>query len=97
MNGAPALIRFRSGAAGRRKPYLVGTRLLVRHLITAVKDHNGNIEDAASYLDVSPRLVRAAVSFYAEFASEIAADGAWAAQVEADEAARGERAQATLA
>ena len=91
------LIRFRSGAAGRREPYLVGTRLLVRHLVTAVKDHNGNIEDAASYLDVSPRLVRAAVSFYAEFASEIAADGAWAAQVEADEAARWERPQATLA
>ncbi len=34
--------------------------------------------DAAAYLDVPTRLVRAAVSYYADHAGEVDADAAWA-------------------
>ena len=91
------LIRFRIGAAGRREPYLVGTRLLVRQLVATVKAHDGNIEDAAAYLNVSQRLLRAARSYYGEFAHEIDTDTIWAARFEAEERARWEREQATIA
>lgn len=91
------LIRFRAAAAGRREPLLVGTRLLVRQLVATVRDHHGNIDDSASYLGVSARAVRAAVSYYAEFSDEIDADAAWAAHVESTERAHWEREQATLA
>jgi len=91
------LIRFRSGAAGRREPHVVGTRLLVRQVVATVKDHDGSIDEAASYLGVAPRIVRAAVSFYADFAAEIDADSSWAHRLEADERARWEREQNALA
>ena len=91
------LIGFRIGAAGRREPYLVGNRLLVRQLVATVKAHDGNIEDAAGYLNVSQRLLRAALSYFAEFAREIDTDTMWAARVEAEERARWEREQATIA
>ena len=90
------LIRYRTGAAGRREPYLVGTRLLVRQLVATAKDHDTNIDDAAGYLDVSPRLLRAALSYYAEFAGEIDTDTTWAARIEDDERSRWEREQATI-
>lgn len=91
------LIGFRIGAAGHREPYLVGTRLLVRQLVATVKAHDGSIEDAAGYLNVSQRLLRAALSYYAEFGREIDTDAMWAARVEAEERARWEREQATIA
>lgn len=91
------LIRFRTGAAGRREPLLVGTRLLVRQMIATVRDHDGNIEDCASYLGVPPRVLRAAVSYYADFTGEIDADAEWAGRIESDERARWEREQAALA
>lgn len=91
------LIRFRTGAAGHREPQLVGTRLLIRQVIATVRDHNGNIEDSAAYLGVPPRVVRAAVSYYAEFTSEVDADVDRAARIESDQRARWEREQAALA
>jgi hypothetical protein len=95
------LIRFRTGAAGRREPQLVGTRLLVRQVIATVRNDdgnlNGNLDDAAAYLDVPTRFVRAALSYYADYTGEVDADAAWAARVEADERARWEREQAALA
>lgn len=91
------LIRFRTGAAGRREPLLVGTRLLVRQVVATVRDHEGSIADCGSYLGVPARVVRAAVSYYADFTGEIDADAAWAARIESDERARWEREQAALA
>ena len=90
------LVRFRTGAAGRREPLMVGTRLLVRQVIATVRDHNGNVEETAAYLDVPVRVVRAAVSYYADFTDEIAADAEWAARIEADERVRWERGQAAI-
>jgi uncharacterized protein (DUF433 family) len=90
------LIRFRSGAAGRREPHVVGTRLLVRQIVATVRDSDGSVEEAASYLGVAPRIVRAAVSFYAEFAAEIDADSSWTHRLEADERARWEREQSAI-
>ncbi len=91
------LIRFRTGAAGRREPLIVGTRHLVRQVVASVREHSGNIEDTADYLDVPLRVVRAAVSYYADFTDEIAADAEWAARNVADERARWERGQAAIA
>jgi uncharacterized protein (DUF433 family) len=90
------LIRFRTGAAGRREPLVVGTRLLVRQVIAQVRGHGGNPEDSASHLGVPPRIVQAAVSYYAEFSDEVDADAAWASRVEADERARWERERAII-
>lgn len=90
------LIRFRTGAAGRREPIVVGTRLLVRQVIAVVRGQDGSIEDTASYLGAPTRAVRAAVSYYAEFTGEIDADARWAARIESDERARWEREQAAL-
>lgn len=91
------LIRFRTGAAGRREPLLVGTRLLVRQVRATVRDHESNIEQAAAYFGVPARFVRAAVSYYAEFTAEIDADAERAARIESDERARWENEQAALA
>lgn len=91
------LIRFRTGAAGRREPLVIGTRLLVRQVISAVKGEGGDLDAAASYLGVPGYIARAAVSYYAEFTSEIDGDTEWAAQLESDERARWAREQAALA
>lgn len=91
------LVRFRTGAAGRREPLLVGTRLLVRQVMATVRNHDGDIEATASYLGVPGRIVRAAVSYYAEFTDEIDADATWAARIDSDERSRWEREQAALA
>lgn len=89
------LIRFRTGAAGRREPFVVGTRLLVRQIVSQVED--SNTESAAEYLALPVPTVRAALSYYADFRDEVQADHAWADQVEADERRRWERQQATSA
>ena len=56
-----------------------------------------DIEDAAAYLGIIPRFVRAAVDYYAEFADEVDEDAAVAESVERDERARWERQQRALA
>lgn len=91
------LVRFRAGSAGRREPAFVGTRLLVRQVMATVRDHDGGVDASASYLTIPARVVRAAVSYYAEFADEIDADTAWAARVESEGRARWERERAALA
>jgi uncharacterized protein (DUF433 family) len=91
------LIRFRTGAAGRREPVVVGTRLLVRQVVAAVRGHDGDVDSTASYFEVPARLVRAAVSYYAEFAAEVDAEAERAARLEADQRARWEREQTALA
>jgi uncharacterized protein (DUF433 family) len=91
------LVRFRTGASGRREPYLSGTRLLVRQVVAQLRDARGDIDEVADYLGVERSLVRAARDYYADFGAEIDVDAEWAASVEASEHARWERQQAALA
>jgi uncharacterized protein (DUF433 family) len=91
------LVRFRSSATGRREPLMTGTRLLVRQVIATVRAHDGSVDDAAAYLEQPTRVVRAALSYYAEFKTEVDADAEVAARIEADERSRWEREQVPLA
>ena len=89
------LITFRMGAAGRREPLLIGTRILVRQVMPIVRADG--LDQAAQTLDLPARLVQAAVAYYADFQDEVDADIAWAAEMEALERARWERQQAAYA
>jgi len=91
------VIRFRRGAAGRRQPLIVGTRLYVHQVMSTLRANRGDIDEAAAYLGIAPRLVRAAVEYYAEFASEVDEDSAAAESIERDERARWERQRRALA
>lgn len=91
------LIRFRTGRAGRREPAIVGTRLLVRQLVSSIRGEEGNASAVAEALEIPEEWVRSAVAYYAEFSEEIDADVAWAAAVEAHERALAEREAAALA
>lgn len=90
-------IRFHEGAAGRRQPLLVGTRLYVHQVMSTVRASHGEVDEAADYLGIAPRLVRAAVEYYAEFGDEVDEDAATAERIERDERARWERQQRALA
>lgn len=91
------LIRFHHGAGGRRQPIVVGTRLHVHQVMSTVRASQGSVDDAAAYLGIAPRVVRAAVDYYAEFADEVDEDAAVAERIERDERARWERQQRALA
>lgn len=91
------LIRFHQGPAGRRQPLVVGTRLYVHQITSTIRSSHGSIEEAASYLGIAPRLVRAAAEYYAEFPDEIVEDATFAARVAKDERVRRERATRALA
>lgn len=91
------LIRFRPNSTGRREPLVTGTRLLVRQVVASVRDHDGNIDEAAAYLEQPARVVRAALSYYAEFKAEVDAAAEVAARIDANERARWEREQVPLA
>jgi len=91
------LIRFHEGTSGRRQPLIVGTRLYVHQVMSTLRDSDRKVDEAAVYLSIAPRLVRAAVEYYAEFADEVDADAATAAQVERDERDRWDRQQRALA
>jgi len=65
------LIYYRQGASGRRRPALVGTRLDVGQVMSTVRGEAGDVESAAEYFSIAPRLIQAAVDFYAEFTDEI--------------------------
>lgn len=90
------LIRFHSGATGRR-PLLVGTRLYVHQVIATLRDSGGNIEEAADYLGIQPSQVRAALAYYADFPDEVDADADASHQLEREERARWERQRQALA
>jgi uncharacterized protein (DUF433 family) len=91
------LIRFNRGAGGRRQPLIVGTRLYVHQVMSTVRASDGDIAKAADYLGISPRLVRAAVEYYAEFSDEVDEDAAAAKRAEQSERERWERHQRALA
>jgi uncharacterized protein (DUF433 family) len=94
---AHPLIRFHSGAAGRRQPLVVGTRLYVHQVISTVRASGGDVDAAAEYLSSAPRLVRAAVAYYADFGEEVDEDAAAAERAERAERERWERQQRALA
>lgn len=91
------LIRFHEGATGRRQPLLVGTRLFVHQVMATLRGSGGQVEEAASYLNLPPRLVRAAADYYADFPDEVDEDAAFASRVADDERGRWERQQRALA
>jgi uncharacterized protein (DUF433 family) len=91
------LVRFHQGAAGRRQPLIVVTRLYVHQVMSTLRAGHGDIDEAAAYLGIAPRLVRGAVEYYAEFADEVDEDAAAAERVERDERARWERQRRALA
>lgn len=94
---AHPLIRFHAGSTGRRQPLMVGTRLYVHQIISTLRDSGGDIDEAASYLDLRPYQVRAALAYYADFTDEVDDDAATARRIEQDERSRWERQRQVLA
>jgi uncharacterized protein (DUF433 family) len=70
------LVRFQSGAAGRRRPILIGTRLYVYQVINTLRASDGNVDKAADYLGIGPQQVRAVLAYYADFTDEVDEDAA---------------------
>lgn len=91
------LIRFHQGAAGRRQPLVVGSRLYVHQVIATLRASDGDVDEAADYLGLTARQVKAALDYYADYRDEVDADGAAAERVEATERDRWERQQRALA
>lgn len=90
------LIRFDAGAAGRRQPRVVGTRLDVHQVVASVRANDAGVDATAEYLGIDSRLVRAALDYYAQFTDEVDADAAEAERVAEMERARWERVQHAL-
>jgi uncharacterized protein (DUF433 family) len=91
------LIRFHQGAAGRRQPLVTGTRLYVHQIIGTLRTSGGDVDEAAAYLGLAARQVRAALDYYADYRDEIDAAAAVARRVEDSERDRWERQQRALA
>jgi uncharacterized protein (DUF433 family) len=91
------LIRFHQGAAGRRQPLVVGSRLYVHQVIATLRASDGDVDEAAGYVGLSPRQVKAALDYYADYRDEVDADAAVAQRIEATERERWERQQRALA
>jgi len=64
------LIRFAEGPAGRRAR-LLGTGKDVWEVVATVRDNDGDLGEAARYLELPLGLVQAAVSYYGAYADEI--------------------------
>ena len=64
------LVRFADGPAGRRAR-LVGTGKDVWEVVATVRDNDGDLTEAADYLDMPLGLVQAAVSYYGAYTDEI--------------------------
>ncbi len=91
------LIRFRCGAAGARRPALVGRRLYVWQVIATLRDSSNSIEAAAEFLDLPESHVRACLSYYADFMEEIDAEARDERDFAEREEARWRREQEALA
>lgn len=90
------LIRFNQGAAGRRQPLVVGSRLYVHQVIATLRGHEGAVDHTAEYFGIPPRLVQAALDYYADFQAEVDADEAFAERAAEAARARWERQQRAL-
>jgi hypothetical protein len=65
--------------------------------MSTLRASDGDVAQAADYLGISPRLIRAAVDYYAEFPDEVDEDAAAAERAERSERDRWERQQRALA
>lgn len=63
-------IHFVDGALGRR-PALMGSGLDVWEVVEVARDNGGSVSEAASYLEVDPRLVETALRYYGSNRAEI--------------------------
>lgn len=63
-------VHFLDGAMGRR-PALMGSGLDVWEVVKVVKDNGGSAAEAAAYLEVEPRLIETALSYYGSNREEI--------------------------
>jgi uncharacterized protein (DUF433 family) len=90
------LIRFREGASGLRRPALAGTRLYVWQVVDTVRASGNDVGEAAEYLGLGERQVRAAIDYYADFKDEVDAYAAEEQEYERRERERWERAQRVL-
>ena len=90
------MIRFNQGDGGSRRAAVVGTRLYVFQIIATLREHDGSIDETATYFDISPRLVRTALDYYADFPEEIEADLDEAQMIAESERLRWERQQRAL-
>lgn len=91
------LIRFHAGAAGRRQPQVVGTRLYVHQVISSLRAAAGDVDETAESLGVRPNQVDAALAYYADFKAEVDADAEAAVRAEAAERGHWERRRQALA
>lgn len=64
------LIYLREGASGHR-PSLLGSRLDVAQAIETVRQNNGSVEEAASYLEIPVERLEAAARYYGVYADEV--------------------------
>jgi uncharacterized protein (DUF433 family) len=90
------LVVFRQGAAGLRRPALVGTRLYVWQVIDTVRASGNSVAAAADYLGLPEHHVQAAVDYYADFTDEVDEYRAQEREFERRERERWERAQRVL-
>ena len=67
-------VRFITGASGRREAHILGTRWKVRQIIVTLQGEKGQLDSVVKGFDLTEQLVRAAVSYYADFTDEIDAD-----------------------
>src|SRR5918998_3096074 len=65
------LIVFREGAAGLRRPALVGTRLYVWQVVDTVRESGGSVAAAAGYPGPPQVPVWGAVDYYADFTGKV--------------------------
>jgi uncharacterized protein (DUF433 family) len=71
-------IHFVEGPLGRR-PAVIGARLDVWEIVQVLRDNDGDVAAAASYLEIEPRLVEVALRYYADQREAI---DAWIARLE---------------
>jgi uncharacterized protein (DUF433 family) len=93
---AHPLVRFHTGATGRRQPLLIGTRLHIYQIIASLRAMGGDVNETATYFGLRPRLIKAALAYYADFADEVDEDAACADRLECEERARFERERQAL-
>ncbi len=64
------LVRFVDGPSGRRAA-LVGSGLDVWEVVASVREHENDLPATASYLQIPPGLVEAAINYYGAYREEI--------------------------
>ncbi|MGH9010085.1 MAG: helix-turn-helix domain-containing protein, partial [Acidimicrobiia bacterium] len=69
----------------------------VHQVVATLRASEGDVDEAAAYLGLSARQVRAALDYYADFQDEVDADAQAAQRIEAAERDRWERQQRALA